>query len=347
MKKAVIRPVFVKQLDKRPVDKEVNKIKQASQEQITMLKASDLGSEKIERKINEIAESTKYRVSLKYQHYYDQRLNIAKGNIASFYSQLYRAIFGGHILRRFKTEKESYQNGDEDEQRNFHPDQIRYEDGRKILCEIKAVSSKNAKPFCSSNQLENYCHDMLTSAFKTMFASEIEYAFFRYFHRSRDGTEKRTSVLANWELKRKLARDTRDLLIVPSNLLFLMFLLSNGDWLNQKSNKGPDQTFYWKVYGNLISLLHKHENPVISLIENLEQGIEFARGLCLEDLSVVRNESPKNIYCCGKKVRHFPVTRYYNRTERWLEYFKQSHQRILTDGLGIRDLYDELRRLPF
>jgi len=346
MEKVVLGVDFEKQLDKRPIDRETDEIEEELEREIERLKTRGLKPSLLEARIDELTKRTASRVAIKYQTFHNARLNIAKHNIGHFYAHLYQAIFGGKLLRKFKTEKEPYQNGNsgEEEQRNFHPDHIRFIEGRKIFSEVKAVSHKNSKPFCGSTQLENYCHDLLRDAFETMFSPELEYAFFRYRHRT-DG-EKRTASLANWELKRKLSSDTRDLLIVPANALFLMFLSSNGNWINQENNKGPDEEFYWKIYGSLISRMHIEQNPLVDIAGNLEHGVEFARELCLQDIDVERSVSPGNIYCCGRRVIPFHVTRYYNKTGKWLENFKKNHGKILVEHLGVRDLYQEFK-VPF
>jgi hypothetical protein len=346
MVKRVMHVDFEEQLPKEAVDKVAEEIKEESEREIARLKSrwSRFG---LESRIREIRDQANRRIADRYTVLYNSRLVIAKMNTASFYSQLYREIFGGNVLRKFKTEKEQYENGGTHVERNFHPDHIRYDEHRKIFCEIKTVSDRNSKPWCSSTQLENYCHDLLTDSFETMFNPELEYAFFRYRHRTSE--DPKTSVLTNTQLARKLARDTKDLLIVPSNLLFLMLVSSNGNWINQESNKGPDEVHYWKIYGKLISRLHQEENPVLEIAESFrrESGIDATREFCLDNIGVIRRESPKGIYCRDRIVRPFPITRYYNAGNKWSEYFKQNHGRVLGEILKIRDLYDELGGVPF
>jgi hypothetical protein len=176
-----------------------------------------------------------------------------------------------------------------------------------------------------------------------MFTPELEYAFFRYTHRAND--DPKTNSLTNSQLARKLARDTRDLLIVPSNLLFAMLLSSNRDSINQESNKGPDEAHYWKIYGNLLTRLHNQEDAINGIRESL--GQETSAQLCLDDLAAISGESPKGIYCSGRQIRPFKITRYYNATETWSGHLKNNHEWLLTELVKIRDLYAEFEGVPF
>ena len=352
--KRVLVPDFEDQLQKRPIDKKADEIKEESLRRIARLKNAGHSATILKSRVDEEALVTNSKITRLYTDHYNARLVVAKANIASYYSALYQEIFGGEVLRKFKTEKEEYHIGDGQEQRNFHPDHIRYFDGTKVFCEIKAVSDRNSKPWCSSTQLENYFHDLLTDAFETMFTPELEYAFFRYRHRG--DHEEKTSVLSNRGLARKLARDTKDLLIVPANLLFLMALASKDCWINQESNKGPDEARYWKIYGHLITRLHQEDNPILNIAseveaDNIASGVEadgdLAKDLCLRDIRVIRGQSPGDIYCRNRSVRPFHITRYYNSTDCWQKYLKEHHERLLTERLGIRDLYTELAGVPF
>ncbi len=316
-KRLQVRPDFEKRLSKRTLDIEVEKN----------------------------PEWKDYVVANKYIAFHNRNLNIAKSNIGTFYSHLYQSIFGGHIIRKFKTEKEVHTNGDETEERNFHPDHIRFENHRKIFCEIKAISDKNSKPWCSSGQLENYCNDQLVDAFETMFTPELEYAFFRYKHRN--DNEKKTSVLTTQELARRLSRQTKDLLIVPSNLLFLMLLASENNYINQESNKGPNEAHYWKIYGKLITRMHNQENPT-QLVKEYKGDRRLRNELCLDNIDVESTGIPEGLHYGIMPIKPLTITRYFNRDPKeWSEHFKQHHEGILTKTLGVRDLYQEAKEVPF
>ena len=178
--RVVFNPDFEEQLSKKNIDKEVKEIKKEAQKEIRKIKKVNSSESLAQIREDRVKKEMNNCITNRYMGFYNSRLVIAKGNIGTFYSQLYKTIFGGEVLRKFKTQKEEYQNGDDEEIRNFHPDHIRYSGCKKIFSEIKTISDKSGQPFCSSNQLENYCHDLLTDAFETMFSPELEYAFFRY-----------------------------------------------------------------------------------------------------------------------------------------------------------------------
>ncbi len=342
-KRVQIKPDFQEQLPKAPVDKKVEGIRQEYLAEVEQIKQRALLPESKERRIKELKERYDSRISFVYTSFYNVRLNIAKGNVAAFYSEIFDTLFPGKIMRRFKGDKETIANGEEI---NFHPDHIRWENDKKIFTEIKSISTNNSRPLCSDTQLENYCFDLLRDAEQPLFEPQLEYVFFRYQRSKKDPVK--TSKLNNQELAQRLARKTNDLLMVPSNLFFLMMLASKKVKMDQTTNKGPDEAKYHKIYGELISQLHTGEVTPAEIARNLTSRVDLTKELCLDNLDYTRTESPNNLYYAIFKVKPFSITRYQNKYSRaWLEHFRQNHKRILTEIVGLKDIYQDLRDVPF
>ncbi len=338
-----IEPDFQDQIPKTVLERKLRETKGYYGSEIKKVEQGKASSDWKEKRVVRLKEMRSQNLGFACRDYYNSRLTLAMGNIASFYSAVFNSLFPGSIMRRFKTEKEALPNGEEI---NFHPDHIKYEGRRKIFTEIKSVSIRNSKPWCSDRQLENYCFDLLRDAEQPLFEPQLDYAFFRY------GRGKKRLVkpnkAGNQELARVLAGRTADLLVVPSNFLFLMMLASNNVAMNQTTNKGPDEANYWKIYGHLISQLHKGTATPIDLAGSVKSEFDLRKELCLDGLECTRTESPDNLYYAIFRVKPFAITRYQNRdSAAWLEHFRTNHHRILTDILGIRDIYHDSKGVPF
>ena len=181
----------------------------------------------------------------------------------------------------------------------------------------------------------------------------VNYAFFMY------GGSKPLKLYrdAPEEAMAKLARSTKELLIVPLNMAYMIFKMSKTE------KRGEDYEYeYWRVSGHLLRKLHEGTLKVPGEIIdyhserhkiNVKKVKEFAQNpnLCLDQI-VVRKQSSDEI----KQLRHgdtliepFKVTTYsLTNPEKWNKSFAKHHSTIL-GGLGIRDTYTEwkLSTVPF
>ena len=268
----------------------------------------------------------------------------ARQNTSIFYCYLYEALFGGRIGRTFKGELEEISSG---RYRNLHPDIVKPISDGRVFTEVKTVKTKNGKPYCSHDQFHNYTYDLLKDLNAKRPRSQVEYAFFRYWNT-------RLTKLCGKQIGGELAEETRDLLIVPLNLLILILLNSPTKKIDQTTNKGPDECKYWMIFGEILSQFHKDDNITDKLFSrSSERGYHGLKELLLLDnLVSERTQSPGNLYFWDQQIEPFQITRYYNRNPgQWAKVFKKRHEEILTGILGTKDLYKETeearKEVPF
>lgn len=248
---------------------------------------------------------------------------------ALFYTRLYSALFGGDM------------NGlaPGDCHKGFHPDVTRRERGGFLRTEVKATSTKNGSPKVGCFQFVNYCKDFLF-AFRNREKPSVEYAFFKY---GKGNTNEKLYQYNNRRLVEKLAHSTRDLLVVPLNLLILMlrdYDVKNMD--HSSSNTSRDLEPYWRPHGGQMTRIHNSEEELEKLVEGLKYSRIGNGELCTDELVRDQCESPDNIYCKGFKIKPFTITRYYNKNMlRWAESFNENFESFM-DVLGISGALDDM-----
>lgn len=263
----------------------------------------------------------------------------ARRNISIFYTYLYQSLFGGNICAPFKTDSERMANGDD---RIFHPDIIK-RGKNKICTEVKSNSTHSSKPFCSISQLENYCYHLLMDLNKPHTNSMIEYAFFRYSYPKREHKVKLDS-LNNQNIAMQLAGRKTSLLIVPLNLLLLMFLNSDS---SQPYRTHTSEQNYFKIPGKMLVNLAQDKNFIKELMHRTYDD-SLEERLLLKQLNCEIYTPKAELYCGKHQMNDFTITRYFNKNPKdWSNHFKKNHQFILTKLLGVKDIYQECKDVPF
>lgn len=295
------------------------------------------------------------------------RDQVCKGNTGEFYCQLYAALFGGETSPRFKGEPDILSNG---ELRNFHPDIRRQEREGEVLVEVKSCSYRDKRPRVSLEQTENYFYLLYKRlSEQEQKLPEVETAMFRYGRKSKHpfllGSSSQTAV-------RKLTSMTRDLVVIPPNLLMLGLYFANRASMDKSSSKSCTKCIVNERYPTwFLTTLNMTQDPIDVLCSMTEKGFEtnFGRGsgfrqdfrslsqrerekiiledLMIDKLKVMKTSSEaivQRISWDGVEVKPFQVRKFFmKRSDRlkWLEKFMQEHRYMLEELLEIRDLYEE------
>lgn len=169
---------------------------------------------------------------------------LAGHNTADFYVHLYRALFDGEILRN---EIGGISLREMAGEKLFCPDLERVGDNGTVYTEVKSISVKNSSPHCSLKQVENYFGAFMDRVASGEEGPGVEYAFFRYattyvnkVKGKRRAKGRPLHLRTNDEHFEKLCGETRDLLVVPLNLAFFIFLNSPTERMDQTSSDGSN-----------------------------------------------------------------------------------------------------------
>lgn len=297
---------------------------------------------------------------------FHSRVNTSKGNTGSLYVHLYSALFGGEPAPRYKGRHDIMPNGD---LRNISPDIVRVTPQGVDHIEIKGGSYKDNRAFFGVEQIENYFY--LLSRRILVHGDripEIESGLFRY-------GQGESLYLFSYNTKKfvdKVSKNTTDLLIIPSNLLLFVALCSQVDTKNKATSKSQTKCVeYHRTPSFLLTSLNSSDDPIGDINSLAGEDYkkifsnhwvrfpDFITGtpspertrimndlLLLDRLKFERfsSEDIAEVRCRHFKFKPFEITRLYmTQKDRkdWIETFKRNHHKILTELLGVRDLYFE------
>ncbi len=276
-----------------------------------------------------------------------KRSIISRKNTSIFYSYLYKELFGGKIAKINALKKYKLLN---DQTIIFSPDIIKNTKQGREYTEIKVTSHRSASPLCATLQFSNYAYFLLKRIEKKDQNPNINYAIFRYGKRENSHLD----ALTNGRLIQRLSQSTRDLLILPLNLLILLLNTSFRDNKNQESSQFEGNRDYWRPGGKDISSLHKDITSINHLLERLviESHNETLREyLDLDQIYAEKYMAPNNLVCRNYGIYYdilpFTITYYKNKDTKWLKNFEKYHPKILNDFLNVRNLYQEEKEVPF
>ena len=267
----------------------------------------------------------------------------ARKNLSHIYSHLYSGLYGGSASGLHKTSIERIVKG---HPRNFHPDIYREDELHRVWTEVKATNAKMKSPKISERQVENYSFEVAYSTWSDGRIPLYDTAVFVYGNsQERAGLD----ALSNRSLVKKVANETRELIVFPFNLLY--FLLLHQDFsrkivMNQETSGSTiNNANYWIMVQKKLTLLSNGDEFMQKLREEMtfmkRSCDTFKDGLlCLDDLDFEESNSPENIFCRGFRIKPFKIIKYFNRNEKkWVQSFVQNQGTILEQDLGIKALY--------
>lgn len=270
---------------------------------------------------------------------------IAKRNTSKFFSYLYAYLYNGTVLKELWGGKGFNNHG-----RNFNPDIVRTEDGRKIYTEDKVTSVRSSQIHSPVVQEENALYYILEQINqKRDPLTMIEYSLFRYGPWSTTGLHR----LGNSELVRTLAGTEKKLVILPLNAFLYAAAFSRHEKRDQKtSGFGRDTQDYHVLNGRIFKALFENNRPIQALARYPLPDLDH---LLLGDLKVEHYTTPEieGFYRKNFTIKPFQVTRYYVPAERYekLAESLMEHHQELTGALGIKDAFQIMHEprspLPF
>lgn len=287
-------------------------------------------------------------------HEGDRGWNLAainsRHNIGEFYRSLYKGIFyNGHAPDYSK-----YTIHLEAEDRFFSPDITMNGLYGTDFTEIKGRHMGNSQQHCRKAQVENYSFALLQRIDQEDMVPSVNYAFFMYG----DSNPLKLYSMAPDEAMKKLAESTKELLIVPLNIAFLIFRMSKTDAHGRDMRESGA---HWAVNGHLLRKLHEATLDLPEIIEyhgkkhriDIDAVKKFARrpSLHLNHIVVRKQYSDeiKELRYGDTGIMPFQITTYsLTHPEMWNRSFFKHHSNILYE-IGVRDTYTEWRKsiLPF
>ena len=337
----------------------------------------------------------------------EQRGYTAKLNTGEFYVHLYHALMGGRILFRNEHHINLYplfEDSQEDINSNFQPDII-YGDGQRQI-EVKATSVHGGTYLYKKGQFANYCLGFLEHPESLMYTGIFKYGDSRVkgkiggkevkYERLAVCRQTKKNLCKDWgycksskglHLVERLSHATRDLTIIPHNLMTFILSVSASSSLgtgSEKSHRIHDTNYFMPYGGGLTILKQNYTGPVKAaelIKENRKKWFDrkWSRILgesdvldsellgnlkiedfLLDDLHAEQFQSPDRIYITMNvnpprtfKIYPFTVTRFFWRDLsdacRWRDKFAGSLDMFL-EQLGIRELFHEQKQkneVPF
>lgn len=197
------------------------------------------------------------------KHITSRRMVVSMENTGIFYLNLAAELYGGEIMK--KKEAPLFNNSFKPPSLNpdFRPDIIVRGDLGNVYIEAKSVSVNGSKPQFSHRQFLHYSLALLEDN-----GSEMYSVIFRY------GTNKAQKLYRHncGGLVKELSESTRDVLLIPHNLLAFIFTLSCSDKRDQLSFKSRYENIR-RFYGKWLSFLHKYwEKPYEAINKIVEHA---------------------------------------------------------------------------
>lgn len=300
--------------------------------------------------------------------------NISAGNIGSFFAHLFTGVFGGSVSEKF-TKRISLLNGFS---KAYSPDVLIRKDGVFQDIEIKSYSTRQGRALLRKKQAESYFLNLLNHL-NSEENFDFKYAFFRYAipstcklikgkKYSTSGLQKYRRVSKSWHpentspelLVKNLSSSVRDVLLIPSNLLFLLLSISGESQLGRTPKADTlKENNYWYVRSGVISRLHDPEVGLSSLLDEYSAKLDidfkltqFSRNLpSYLNLSGLKSNQfhTSSISMNGLTVLPFKVTSYDFSSSSdqyiWQKNLIRYHRVLLEDVLGINDLFGLERKV--
>ncbi|MBD3253366.1 hypothetical protein GF386_06540 [Candidatus Pacearchaeota archaeon] len=303
------------------------------------------------------------------EDYIRRRKNDKGKNTAIFYEALYDVLrtdprWRGRRLK-VRNPEEYGVFADSPLPLNHSSDSLKLYGSGPVYGEVKTTALRHSEGWCSPKQLARYWLRMEARIEEGDKIPGIQYGLFRYgthddydMHKcDRYGkrVNKKRHICDDRCLTRNLTKKTRDLTVIPLNLLIALFMsdkFGRAVIVNQtNSRQGESSVPYFRLFGSTCSYFHGNPRtkPVESVEELLGDSISPATYgvLCLRDMNIVREQSGP-VHCLPESfsgnpylIPNFPVVRVeMTRTneEKWIENFRRYGRELLQHSLHLMDL---------
>lgn len=272
--------------------------------------------------------------------------NMTKTNkdTGKFYVHLFQGLYGGKIMRDGEVHHNEVPLYGRVNVASFKPDIVIPNGTGEMQVEVKSYATHKGSPTFGAHQFSSYTRSFLENPYSKVVVGIFKYGkgnspqklYLCDYHGKREAPDHKCDSRC---VIRKLSSTTRNLLVVPHNLLSFLLSVAYVDGRDQASTKSiRDREDYFLPLGRWMSWLHKHqEEPLLAIGKILEDKgkrigqkrtfgmLPKPKDFLLEDLVAERQESPTNIFCGSYKVRgydgsSFPITVYTNpRVDDWRE----------------------------
>jgi hypothetical protein len=267
------------------------------------------------------------------------RSRIFKTNLSRFFTHLYAHIYGGEV------QPDPWGNFLKTNGRNYSPDIVKIEGGRRIDTEVKATSTRSSRLYSPFRQEENNLYEFLKRLEKGESPlSVMEYALFQYGHRETTQLQR----LGSGSLMKKLAGEPKKLVILPLPAFLYLASSSGTKVMDQKSSSynRETQTYhvvkgteFKKIFNNNISLvdLILFPDPILDLLHLDKLKVEHST-----------TSEVKGHYRVPFVVEPFPVTKYTYPEEVYEKVAGNllEHHAEIARNLEIRDILERNKSLP-
>jgi hypothetical protein len=158
-------------------------------------------------------------------------------------------------------------------------------------------------------------------------------------------------LLDNNKLRKKIAEETRQLIVAPLNLMFAVlrveYLCQRPIMNHESSGSSRNSENYWRVIGRTLNLLAEGKDGLEKIINinNDFKGNDLIKKknfLCLDNLSCEQTTFPDKVHIGKHLIFPFPITIYRNKEpDEWLTSFWKNHKYILEEDLGLEDIFSK------
>ena len=277
---------------------------------------------------------------------------VMKRNLSYVYERLFSHLYGGRVIQPGDGEKYKLMYG---MIKDFTPDVTDFGFFGNIWTEVKATSGHSKRPFFTEEQVEKYPFYLLDAMDNGQINPDSRVAIFTYGGRMQKAG---LVQLNNNSLRKKVAEETRNLVVFPWNLLFSIFrdlqMCSKPQLDHLTSESSYNYQKYWMFKVRTMNRLNAGDlEYFVNGVKKLKKWDRFATEniLHLDDLVVEHSLFPENISLGKYEINPFSIVEYKNKNPHvWLDSFWKNHQYILEEGLEVDDIFsmsdkDRIERL--
>jgi hypothetical protein len=290
-----------------------------------------------------------------------------------FYTHVFHALYGGEIMREGSGGGYAARFPLIDEVgTTFFPDILLKNGTLDLYIEVKAFCASHGLPKFGFRQFCNYTRSFLENPNSATIAGIFKYGtggsnnrgklYLCKFH----GKEQKPTHHCNSQcVASSLSSSTRDLIILPHNLLSFLLSISKTEVHNQESSQSPiDSEEYFLPKSHWLTLLKENadhperaieavlaDESILSGRRRITRKLPDPSFFLLEGLAALQYESPDNIYYGPHRIRNgvndkttFRITDYTpSDSSGWAEHIARNLEEFL-DEVGIYQTWFEAKK---